>query len=82
MNQNDFYRAFTPAKVVIYQSTHASDLAGFLVHVQKISRLLNKFEVWVSCEAVCNIFDRFFSLIFQNEIQSFARITEYRIYNN
>ena len=32
-------------------------LAGFLAHVQKFSRLLNKFEVWVACETVCDIFD-------------------------
>ena len=47
---------FTPAKIIIYQSIHASDLAGFSTRVRKISRLLNKFEVWVSCEAVCDIF--------------------------
>ena len=41
MNQNDIYWAFAPVKVVIYQSMHASDLAGFLEHVQKISRLLS-----------------------------------------
>ena len=34
------------------------------------------------CEAVCDIFDRFVSLNFQNEIQPFARFTEYRIYNH
>ena len=30
-------------------------------HVQQFSRLLflNKFELWVSCEAVCDIFDQF-----------------------
>ena len=37
-------------------------LAGFLAHVKKICRLLDKFEVWVSCEAHCDIFDRFFFL--------------------
>ena len=49
---------------VIYQSIHASDLADFLTHVQNFSRLLNKYEVWVSCEVVCDIFDRFFRLPF------------------
>ena len=62
-NQNDYYWAFTPVKVVIYQSIH-SKLVGFLAHVHKFSRLLYKFEVWVSCEAVCNVFDQFFSLVF------------------
>ena len=28
------------------------NLAGFLAHVQQFSRLLDKFEDWVSCEAV------------------------------
>ena len=82
MNQNDFYWAFTPAKVVIYKSIHASNLAGFLARLQKLfPLLLNKFEVWVSCETVCDMFDQFFSLISQNEIQHFARFTEYRIHN-
>ena len=36
------------------------NLAGFLVHVQQFSRLLDKFEVCVSCEAVWEIFDQFF----------------------
>ena len=39
-------------------------LAGFLVHVQKFSRVLNKLKVMVSSEAVCDIFDLFFSFIF------------------
>ena len=76
-----FIERFTPAKVLIYQSTHASDLGGFLTHVQKFSRLLKKFEVCVSWEAVCNIFDRFFCLIFWNGFQPLARFTEYWIYN-
>ena len=40
------------------------NLAGFLVHVQQFSRLLDKFEVWVTCEAVWDIFSQFFCLIF------------------
>ena len=32
------------------------NLAGFLAHVQ-FFRLLDKFEVWASCEAVCDIID-------------------------
>ena len=44
--------------------TQLFDLAGFLAHVQQFSRLLDKFEVWVSCEALCDIFDQFFCLIF------------------
>ena len=40
------------------------NLAGILAHVQQLSRLLDKLEVWVSCEAVCDIFDQFFCLIF------------------
>ena len=32
------------------------NLAGFLVHDQQFSRLLDKFDVWVSCEAVWDIF--------------------------
>ena len=40
------------------------NLAGFLAHVQQFSLLLDKFEVWVSCEAVCNIFYWFLCLIF------------------
>ena len=80
MNQNDFYLAFTlAAKVVIYRSIYASDLAGFSGHVQKISRVLNRFKVWVSYEAACDIFDQFFSLIFQNEIQPSARFTKCQI---
>ena len=35
MNQNDYYWAFNPVKVVIYQSIHSSDLAGYLAHDQK-----------------------------------------------
>ena len=50
-----------------------------MAHVQQFSYLLNKFEVWVSFEAVCNILDRFFSLIFQNEIQSFARLQSLKL---
>ena len=68
MNQNEFYWTFTQAKVVIYQSIHASGLAGFLTHVQQFSRLLDKFEVWVSCGAVCDIFDQLFCLIFKMEL--------------
>ena len=64
MNQNDFAELFTPTKVVIYQSIHSSDLAGFLTHAQNFSRLSDKFAVWVSCEASCDIFDRFFCLTF------------------
>ena len=37
---------------------------GFLVHAQQFSRLLDKFEVWVSCEAVWDIFNQFCCLIF------------------
>ena len=39
------------------------NLAGFLVHFLQFPRLLDKFEVWVSCEAVLDIFDQFFCLI-------------------
>ena len=38
------------------------NLEGFLEHIQQFSRLLDKFEVWISCEAVCDIFDQFFYL--------------------
>ena len=59
-----FFWALTPAKVVIYQSEHLSDLAGFDARSEIFPRrLLNKFEVWVSCEALCDIFGRFFCLI-------------------
>ena len=64
MNQNGIYWTNTTVKVVIYQSINASDLAGFMAHVQQFFRHLDKFEVWVSCEAVCNIFDQFFCLFF------------------
>ena len=40
------------------------NLAGFLAHVRQFSRLLNKFEVWVACEALCDIFDQFFPFDF------------------
>ena len=40
------------------------NLASVLAHVQQFSRLLKKLEVWVSCEAVCDIFDQFYCLIF------------------
>ena len=43
------------------------NLAGFLAHVQQFSRLFDKFEVLVSCEAVWGIFDQFFCLIFKME---------------
>ena len=79
MNQNDFNLAFTPAKVVLYKSVHSSYIIwrAFWAHVQQFPRLLDKFEVWVSCEAVCDIFNQFFCLIFLNGIQPFARFTEY-----
>ena len=51
-----------------------------MAHVQQFSRLLDKFEGFF-CEAVCDIFDQFFCLIFQNGIQASARFTEYQIYN-
>ena len=40
------------------------NLVGFLTHVQKISPLLNKCEVWVSREAICYIFLLVFLLDF------------------
>ena len=83
MNQMIISDFFTPEKIDIYQSMHASNLAAFWRQRwrQKCSRLSKKFEVWVSCEAVYNIFDRFCCLIFENETQPFARLTKYRIYN-
>ena len=47
-----------------YQRKLSFIRAGFLEHVQQFSRLLEKFEVWVSCEAVSGIFDQFFLLDF------------------
>ena len=44
---NFFLSFYTPAKVVIYQSLHSSNLAGFFMWFLKFSRLWNKFEVWV-----------------------------------
>ena len=44
---------FTPAKIVIYQSIHSSDLVSFLTRVWKFSCLSNKFEVWVFCQIPC-----------------------------
>ena len=66
MNQNDFYGAFTP---VPEYTLKLFNLAVFLAHVQQFPRLLDKFEVWVSCEALCDFFDWFFCLIFKNELQ-------------
>ena len=43
MNQNDFYWAFTLAKVVIYQHIHSIYL---IWRAFERSRLLDKFEVW------------------------------------
>ena len=40
------------------------NLAGFLAYVQKFSRLLDKFEVSLSCEALCVIFLNGFSVWF------------------
>ena len=63
--------AFTPAKVVIYQSEHLSDLAGFDARSEIFPRrLLNKFEVWVSCEALCDIFYRFFVWFYKMEFNT------------
>ena len=42
-------------------------LAGFLAHVKKFSRLLNKFEVWVSCEELSDIFIGFSVCFFKTE---------------
>ena len=55
---SDFYLVFTPAKVVIYQSIHTSDLAGFLAHVQKISRL---FKHVLSLGFLCSSLSHFWS---------------------
>ena len=41
-----------------------------LAYVQQFSRLLDKFEVWISCEAVCDIFDQFSVLLFKVEFNS------------
>ena len=76
-----FFELLLQRKLSEYDTLKLFSLAGFLVQVQQFSRLLGKFEVWVSYEAVCNIFDQFFCLILLNEIQSFARLTEYRIYD-
>ena len=65
-NQNNFNWAFTPAKIALCQSIQSSYWIwrAFWAHVQQFSRLLDKFEVWVSCEAVWDIFNQFFCLIF------------------
>ena len=68
----------TLAKVIIYQSIHWSDLAGFLTRLLKFSRRWNKFEVWQHFPAC---FVRFFCLQFYNGIQSFSWLTEHQIYN-
>ena len=43
------------------------NLAGFLAHVQQFSRLLDKLEVWVSCEAVWDIMISFSVWFFKME---------------
>ena len=66
-----FFELYFSESCPLSESTIKSfNLAGFLAHVQQFSRLLDKFEVWVSCEAVCDNFDQFFCLIFLNGIQS------------
>ena len=81
---NDFYWVLLQRKLsLIRVYTQVNYLIWRVwAHVQQFYRLLDKFEVWISCwcEAVCNIFDQFFCLIYG--IQPFARFTEYRIYNN
>ena len=51
-----------------------------LVDVQNVSSLLNKFEVWVSCEELCDVFVPLFLIyFFKNGIQPFATFAEYWI---
>ena len=56
-----FYKAFTPAKVVLYQSIQSSYLIwrAFWRTSSDFPAFCLKFEVWVSCEAVWEIFDQF-----------------------
>ena len=62
------------SKLVLWSFCHLSEytlnlfnLAGFLAHVQQFSRLLDNFQVWVSCEAACSILHQFFCLSFKME---------------
>ena len=75
-NHGQVFSEFKPLNIWIV-SYHLSEytlelfnLAGFLAHVQQFSRLLGKFKVWVSCEAVSDIFNYFFCLISYNGIHS------------
>ena len=63
------------------ESCHLSEFS-LMSLVPKFSRLSNKLEVWVSCEALCYVCARFFCLSFLNEIQPVASFTEYWIYNH
>ena len=77
MNQNYFYWAFTPLKVIIYQSIHTSNLMGFWRTSRNVSSLfLNK----PSSQGF--LWSSFFCLMFLNGIQPFARFTAYRIYSH
>ena len=71
MNQNDFYWALLQRKLSFILSEYTFKLfilVGFLVDVQQFSCILDKFEVWISYDqAVCNIFDQVFCLIFKME---------------
>ena len=70
---------FIEQNVVIYQSIHSKDLAGS--QVQKCSRLLNKFEVWVSCETFCDVFVSIFVWVFKMEFNHFftSKFTIFKI---
>ena len=77
-----FFLAFTPAKVVLYQNIHSSNLVGFLTSIQKFSSFSNKFEVRVLAQHFVTIGFGFSVLVFYNGIQAFARFTKYQIKNH
>ena len=69
MNQIKFFWAFIPAKVVIYQNIHSSNLASFLINVLK---LLKVWSLGFSCSTL-QCFCLFFLSDVLNGIQPFAR---------
>ena len=60
LNQMNFIELLLQRKLpfIRVHTLKLFNLAGFLAHVQQFSSLLDKFEVWVSCEAVCDIFEQ------------------------
>ena len=76
-----FSWTFTPAKVVMYQSTPSSELIGFLTHRTNTPRNFRAFQTSLKFEFLvykCSTLRHFcsaFCLVFQNRTKPFARFT-------